>query len=933
MLALILALGCEREPPVDPEPAGSVDPDAEPAGQPTTQPEAPDPYAPRERPEPTAVHSRPEALSALSHGNPEGAAEFLKTALDENPDDLELRLALSTAQWRVGAYDAAEALLSAQVLADVGVTDVDARVRALIRRSEYRWRRGDLDASADRLDEAAALDPDHLGVKGRALGRAIARGGAANGTRADPALAALMESLYDAYQYGTAKSAEDMLAVGLAAIARGSAGGFKDANMVLHEAEELAPADGTGGLWLGDEVHLLHAAIFAEKYAAADAEETLQLILARDPWHPDALAALGDVYVGQLRLGDAERSAKEALLVNPRHVDAHAVLARVELVEGRRAQARQRIETEILPRDPHHPVGLAVAAALAIFEDDATLRDRAMKAAAAANPGNPRFFAALADILGFLHLYREIDEVLEAAVKIDPENPYVQSAFGLNRLRLGDETVGREAIEIAWKGDRFNERTLNTRNLYRDRIEPHFTELSRGPITLRLSKQSAEMLGPLLLDEMVEARKTLDRHYHHDPGSTRFEIFETQEDFAIRTVGVPELGAVGVCFGPMITAIGPYQGFHNFPMVLWHELGHVYAIELSRGRVPRWFTEGLSEWEASQADPSWTRRSGKLLRLAREHGKIRPLHELELAFLRAGSAMGMEAAYMTAAMAMRYLGETYGREAMANMLRSYGEGKTTDEAMRAHLNKSLSQVEAEFSAWFDAELDRLVSGWSPDPQRVGDPKDAMFLEATKLYQAGKIKEASRELEALIAAGGDGFEARVGLAHALVDTGAASSAITHLEKAGQFDMESTEPKQMLAKLARARGDAEAEKRHSLAVLALDPVAFDTTRALLATALATGDEQRRRRAQRRCDAVAPLHAACMAGRAADSKRPTKLRRAALDAAAAALSAGEGDAPTRVVAVLAARALGADASANSLSAGFSAALPPTWQQAIER
>ena len=45
-------------------------------------------------------------------------------------------------------------------------------------------------------------------------------------------------------------------------------------------------------------------------------------------------------------------------------------------------------------------------------------------------------------------------------------------------------------------------------------------------------------------------------------------------------------------------------------MVLWHELGHVFAIQLSKiSRVPRWFTEGLSEYETLIARPDWRREN------------------------------------------------------------------------------------------------------------------------------------------------------------------------------------------------------------------------------------------------------------------------------------------------------------------------------------
>ena len=36
-------------------------------------------------------------------------------------------------------------------------------------------------------------------------------------------------------------------------------------------------------------------------------------------------------------------------------------------------------------------------------------------------------------------------------------------------------------------------------------------------------------------------------------------------------------------------------------MTLWHELGHVFPIQMSKNHVPRWFTEGLTEYETTRA--------------------------------------------------------------------------------------------------------------------------------------------------------------------------------------------------------------------------------------------------------------------------------------------------------------------------------------------
>ena len=38
---------------------------------------------------------------------------------------------------------------------------------------------------------------------------------------------------------------------------------------------------------------------------------------------------------------------------------------------------------------------------------------------------------------------------------------------------------------------------------------------------------------------------------------------------------------------------------------MWHELSHVYVLNMTNSRVPRWFTEGLAVYEETAASPDW----------------------------------------------------------------------------------------------------------------------------------------------------------------------------------------------------------------------------------------------------------------------------------------------------------------------------------------
>lgn len=859
----------------------------------------------RVRPEPKPVADRDAAISAVAEGNPEGARDFLREHLEASQGDLEARLALARALENLGEYEAA-----GKVLGDPEGKPGDPMV--MIRRAIILSRRGDPKGALELLQAAHKAAPQSLPVRGELLTLLVRTG------RGDtPEAKDLTEGLYDAYEAGEAKTAEDLLAVAQAALSRGSTGGFKDGNRVLEEAEQLAPAkDGT---WIGDRVLLTRADMFREKYAADEALTTYNLVLERDAWHADALAGSARVYADSLQFAAASRVAEEALQVAPAHPDAHAVLAKIALIEGRRDEARTRVQSRVLAVDPLHPSGLAVLAGLAMLEGQRPVYAKWRRRALDLDHRGVAFFRDLADILGFLHLYPEADEVLQEAVALAPDDPSVQSALGVNLLRLGDEKRGREALQKAWKRDRFNERTLNVLELYEETIDERYGERKVGDLTVRLPDQDREFVEPGLVRAVDASRKALDQAYGIKAGALRLEFFDSPDAFSIRTVGVPSLGAVAVCFGPVITFIGPYMGMHNVDMVIRHELAHVYAIRKSGGRVPRWFTEGLSEWESELADPAWARESAGLLTAARRAGKLRRLSELELAFIRAESPEMMEVAYATAAYAIRYLGQTYGREKLVAILEGYAAGKDTAELFAQHLGTELAVVEKEFEAWFFAQLDAKVGGWAPTPEgaKGADERDALWVKAQEQAAGHDEAAAIATLEELVTKGGDGYLPRLMLGRLLIDGPKPAAAERHLQAAAAHHKEAIEPLVLLANLARTQGDAAAEMKHLDRALAIDGDSIEPAARLLMLALVTGDKARADRALRRVQSIAPLHPIALAGeglaRLAAGDRQSA--RAHVDRALRDLGEdGPGD--TFAVAALAAAAVGETAKAKELA-----------------
>ena len=103
-----------------------------------------------------------------------------------------------------------------------------------------------------------------------------------------------------------------------------------------------------------------------------------------------------------------------------------------------------------------------------------------------------------------------------------------------------------------------------------------------------------------------------------------YKGYADAEQFSVRTSGLPNVGIQGVCFGKTLAAMSPRAEPFNWGNVLWHELAHVFAIQLSKSRVPRWFTEGLSEYETIERRPEWSAKTTRPSTPRSREGASRP---------------------------------------------------------------------------------------------------------------------------------------------------------------------------------------------------------------------------------------------------------------------------------------------------------------------
>ena len=620
----------------------------------------------------------------------------------------------------------------------------------------------------------------------------------------------------------------------------------KDANRAYDAAERALPGD--------TQTLLFRADLFLEKYDPGHAEEVLNEILSKAPSEPQALLLLARVKLAQaLDFDEAERLARLALSVDPTAGAAYAIFVGISLRDNDLERAEQQLR-DGLRVAPANLELLSLRVAERFLADDQAGVEAAKKAVFAENPQYSELYSIVSEFADWEHRYDEIVRMMREAVAIDNEDGVAYAELGLNLIRSGDDVGGVAALRRAFAIDPYNVRVFNTLNLYEKTIAKEYVSVEHPPFRIRYRKDERAILEryvPALLDE---AWAKMTKAYGFTPETPiGVELYAERQNFGIRTGGLPETAIQGVCFGRTLAAMSPKYESFNLGMTLWHELSHVFHIQLSKSHVPRWFTEGLAEYETIIRRPEWAREQDPDLYQALRGGRLPAVANMTRAFTRAEELNDVATAYYASSQIMTLWATQYGMPKLSEMLRQWGAGRRTPQVLREALGKAPEELDREFRAASERRLERYSTQFvpvtrggsvslaqaaverSPDSAvthtalalallRRGrgeraksevaralalDPKfaDARFLDAQLASHEDPARTVS-VLRALIADGKDGYAVEMLLAQTLGsnDEAAAKSA---LEAATRLDPSQASPYYALADLAEKSSDSRAE----------------------------------------------------------------------------------------------------------------------------
>jgi tetratricopeptide (TPR) repeat protein len=562
-----------------------------------------------------------------------------------------------------------------------------------------------------------------------------------------------------------------------------------------------------------------------------------------------------------------------ALRANPK--STAALLVKADQLAGRKnfKEAKATLE-KLIAVNPAHPEAWAQLAALALLEEDSAGAEKALKEARKFWRTSPAVSKTVGVTLAAHYRFAEAIKFLRQASQEDPNDASIRLELGANQLRFGQLEEGWENVALAHDADPYNVAAFNLITL-RDKLR-NFPVREKDGVMLRMSPEDMAVFGDRALDLAVRAKRTLAEKYKISLSQpVMVEMLPRQEDFAIRTFGLPGGEAfLGVCFGPLITMTSPRGrlGRANWEAVLWHEMTHTITLDATRHRIPRWLSEGISVYEERQVRPGWGQGMTAEYRERFLSGKMPAIVKLDESFAGPDIMFG----YYHASLVVDFLIGRFGIETMRSFLADLSAGKPLEQALAkrtlplAELETAFQEHAKKFSAAYGPDLD-----WSPltDDEYVAYRDDpaawvsahpkryaATMMWVSKLTEDKDWEKAKALLEKIIAAEADNreefnpYQALSLVCRGLGDEKGERAALTKLL---QIDSNASEA---AARLLELSGSLPAADRLAAAdrMLETNPFQEQAYRTLATAAKETGAADRSRDAFKSLLALAPRDA---------------------------------------------------------------------------
>ena len=458
--------------------------------------------------------------------------------------------------------------------------------------------------------------------------------------------------------------------------------------------------------------------LYLEHWQPSDATDLFNEALGINPDYAPALYGLALVAEDGFE-GKATDLAAKALKSDPKMYEAQELLARVALEDNNPEKAAAEAK-KALDINKEALGAMATLATIQWLDDKKSdWMDKALKI----NPLYGEGYALAAHYFIINRRYDEGIKMYREAIQVQPDLWSAHSQLGINLMRFGKDGEARQQLEEAWNGGFQDTPTKNTLTLLDSYKNYKFYET---PTTmLRLHKKEAELIRPYFESELQRAIATYEKKYHFKlPAPVQVEVYPDHEDFAVRTMGMPGLGALGVTFGEYVAMDSPSArkpGTFHWDSTMWHELSHVYVLTMTKSRVPRWFTEGLAVYEETgNGNPDWGDRLDPEAINAIKTKKLLPVADIDRGFIHPTYPSQVVVSYFQAGKICNFIDQKWGYDKILAMIHDFADLIPTPQVIEKEFHMKPEEFDKQFFAWLDEQTKSAVNGFDEWKKQLKD---------------------------------------------------------------------------------------------------------------------------------------------------------------------------------------------------------------------
>lgn len=231
-------------------------------------------------------------------------------------------------------------------------------------------------------------------------------------------------------------------------------------------------------------------------------------------------------------------------------------------------------------------------------------------------------------------------------------------------------------------------------------LESEFERLTQAFFDLRFEEQLQRPVGFDIRDALLLARREVGQDFAYWPKYKIVVLVYSAESFKKLRAEVPEWVA------------GQFDGKIRVPLpdknmapemvrrIVFHEYTHALIHDLSRGRCPVWFNEGLAEYEGNRQ----LTQPFKNLARAFANDQIVPWNEMNRSFDPSQPADTVTLGYQQAHSIVQYLIERHGLWRIRRILKTLGEGKSLEEIISKELHTKPDRLITDWKRWLSENL-------------------------------------------------------------------------------------------------------------------------------------------------------------------------------------------------------------------------------------